>query len=486
MTPPVETGPAAIGVGLPVVAVIGRPNVGKSTLFNRIVRARRAIVDDVPGVTRDRVVAPAAHEGRAFLCVDTGGFEAEPPRDPEALAAHVRTQTLAAVAEADCVVCVFDGPAGLVPEDRETVRLLRRTGKPVVYAVNKLDTAGRESLLHDFHAAGAEPLLAVSAAHGRGVAELLDAVVARLPAAGAAEAAEAPGTRVALIGRPNVGKSSLLNRLLGQERTIVAPEAGTTRDVIDTPIVASGRPYVLIDTAGIRRRGRLKEPLEGHGAVRALGTLTRSDIVLVVLDAGEGMTDQDARLVGRAWEAGRGVVLVANKWDTVPRERRDRAAFRDALGEAHPAFAELPLLCVSATTGEGLADLFPVVARVERAYDAKLPTPALNRALEGAVAATPPPSPGGRPIRLFYAAQTGRRPPTVTVFASLPAAIRPAYARYLTARLAAAFGIVGVPLRLVFRARRPERVSAPRGRRSASRGRRSSRPRGGGGRPRRR
>src|SRR5439155_1147652 len=253
-----------------------------------------------------------------------------------------------------------------------------------------------------------------------GVADLLDAVTAGLPEAGPA-AEDARGTRLALIGRPNVGKSSLLNRLLGAERTIVAPEPGTTRDAIDTPLIVAGRPYVLIDTAGIRRRGKVREPLERHGAVRALGTLARADLVLAVLDAAEGMTDQDARLVGRAWEAGRGVVLLANKWDLVPSARRDRASFRDALVAAHPAFAGLPLLCVSAETGEGLGDLFPLVARLERAYEAVLPTPALNRALEAAVAATSPPSPGGRALRFFYATQTARRPPAVTVFGSAPA-----------------------------------------------------------------
>ena len=447
-----EPPPAARG--LPVVAIVGRPNVGKSTLFNRLVGARRAIVDDAPGVTRDRVVASAVHAGRAFLCVDTGGFAAEPPRDRATLAARVRAQTLAAVAEADCVVCVLDGPAGLAPEDRETVRLLRRSGKPVVYAVNKLDTPAREPLLHDFHALGIEPLLPVSAAHGRGVADLLAAVAAALPA-GPPAAAETRGTRLALIGRPNVGKSSLLNRLVGAERAIVAPEPGTTRDAIDTPLVVAGRPYVLIDTAGIRRRGKVREPLERHGAVRALGTLARADLVLVVLDATEGMTDQDARLVGRAWEAGRGIVVLANKWDLVPPAQRDRTAFRAALVAAHPAFAALPLLCVSAVTGEGLADLFPLVARVERAYGVELPTPALNRALAAAVAATPPPSPGGRALRFFYATQTGRRPPAVTVFASAPALVPAAYVRYLVGRLAHAFRLTGVPLRLALRARRP-------------------------------
>src|SRR5207237_9535973 len=248
-----------------------------------------------------------------------------------------------------------------------TVGLLRRSRKPVLYAVNKIDTARREALVADFQAVGVDHLLPVSAAHGRGVAELLDAVSAALPPATAAVADERPGTRLALIGRPNVGKSSLLNRLLGEERAIVAPEPGTTRDSIDTPVTVDGRPYVLIDTAGIRRRGQVRETLERHGAVRALGTLARADIVFVVLDASEGMTDQDARLVGRAWEAGRGVILLANKWDLVPAAGGKRSTFHDRLIDAHPAFARLPLLSVSATTGEGLGALFPAVARVERA-----------------------------------------------------------------------------------------------------------------------
>jgi GTP-binding protein len=467
---------------LPVVAIVGRPNVGKSTLFNRIVRARRAIVDDAPGVTRDRVVAAAEHAGRSFLCVDTGGIETTAARDATALGASVRAQTLAAVEEASCVVCVLDGPGGLAPEDRETVRLLRRSGKPVLFAVNKIDTPARAALLHDFHALGVEPLLAVSAAHGRGMGELLDAVVARLPATGEAVAERVPGTRLALIGRPNVGKSSLLNRLLGEERAIVAPEAGTTRDAIDTPLTIDGRPYVLIDTAGIRRRGRIHEPLARHGAVRALGTLARTDLVLVVLDAAEGMTDQDARLVGRAWEAGRGVLLVANKWDTVPRTRHDSRRFREALVAAHPAFANLPLLCVSAHTGEGLGDLFPAVRKVERSYAAALATPALNRVLEAAVAAHPPPAAQGRAVRLLYATQTAERPPTITIFSSAPRDVPDAYVRYLSARFAQAFELTGVPLRVHLRARRP--AAGPRRPTAKPRDRRTRTPRSKG-RPRR-
>jgi GTPase len=475
----------AAGARLPVVALVGRPNVGKSTLFNRLVHARRAIVDDAPGVTRDRVIAPARHAGHAFLCVDTGGFEAEPPRDPAALAARVRAQTLAAVAEADVTVCVLDGETGLAPGDADTVRLLRRSGRPVVYAVNKLDSPRRQLLVHDFHAAGADPLFPVSAEHGHGIGALLDAVVARLPA-GPAAAEEPRGTRLALIGRPNVGKSSLLNRLLGAERTVVAPEAGTTRDAVDTPVVVDGRPYVLIDTAGIRRRARTRETLERHGAVRALGTLTRTDLVLLVLDAAEGFTDQDANLTGRALAAGRGVLLVANKWDTLPRPRRDRDAFRAALAAQHPAFADLPLVCLSASTGEGLGDLFPAVERVERAYGAALPTPRLNRTLAAAVEAHPPPSAAGRAIRCYYATQVGSRPPTVAVFCNAPAAVASGWIRYLTGRLSATFGLAGVPLRLVFRSRPRVELSAPRVPGRSPRGRRSSRPRGGGAPPRRR
>jgi GTPase len=469
---------------LPVVAIVGRPNSGKSTLFNRIVRARRAIVDDAAGVTRDRVVAPAQHEGRAFLCVDTGGFFADTPRDPKALAARVRAQALAAVAEADCVVCVLDGAAGLAPADRDTVRLLARSGKPVLFAVNKIDTPGREPQVAEFHAAGVDRLFPVSAAHQRGLSALLDAVVEQLPPPSDAHDA-AGGTRLALLGRPNVGKSSVLNRLLGAEHALVAPEAGTTRDPVDTPVRIDGRPFVLIDTAGIRRRGRGSDVLERHGAVRALGVIERSDLVLFVLDATEGMTDQDARLVGRAWDAGRGVILLANKWDLTSGPRRDVRTFRRALAAAHPAFAGLPILCVSARTGEGLEGLFGVLAQVERGYRATMPTPALNRVLRAAVEAHAPPSADGRPVRLLYATQTATGPPEVTLFASAPERVPAGYARYLRTRFSEAFGLVGVPLRVRFRPRRETAsLTPPRG--SGGRAPRSSRPRSAGARARHR
>jgi GTP-binding protein len=294
---------------------------------------------------------------------------------------------------------------------------------------------------------------------------------------------------VALVGRPNVGKSSILNRLLGTERVLVSPRPGTTRDSVDTPITVGGKPYVLVDTAGIRRRSRVEDQLERHGAVRALGTLGRADVVLVVLDATDGLTDQDARIVGRAWQAGRGVVLVANKWDLLQGKERDVKRFRERVRGLHPGFADLPILCVSATTGEGLESLFNQVSRVERGYRATFATPTLNKALRDAVAAHAPPSPGGRAIRLFYATQTASTPPELTIFTNAPGSIPPDYTRYLAKRFAEAFDVVGAPVRIVYRPRRsaPDGGPRPRPRRgSAGRTRRSSEPTRGSARARRR
>jgi GTP-binding protein len=460
---------------LPVVAIVGRPNVGKSTLFNRIVGAKRAIVDDAPGVTRDRVMAPASYAGRPFLCVDTGGFLAEMPRDRTSVDAQVRAQALTAVEDADAIVCVLDGQAGLAPVDRQVVRLLARRAKPLFVAVNKADGPGRDALVHDFHALGVPELYAVSAAHNRGLDVLLDAVTRPFPTGEPVDDRQA--TRLALMGRPNVGKSSILNRILGSERTLVSARPGTTRDTIDTPIMVGSRPYVLIDTAGIRRRSRVEDSLEGHGAVRALGVLSRTDLVLVVLDAREGLTDQDARIVGRALTAGRATILLANKWDMVAGPDRDVRRFREGLRSAQPGFADLPILCVSATTGEGMDGLFGLVETVERRYRAVLATPALNRALKAATSAHTPPSPGGRPLRLFYATQTAASPPEVTVFTSSPGAVPPDYTRFLANRFTESFDLAGVPIRLRYRPRRTAQDAGPTRRRSlgtASRKRRSS------------
>jgi GTP-binding protein len=371
------------------------------------------------------------------------------------------------------------------PADTELVRLLGRSGRPVVVAVNKSDVQSHDARAAEFHRLGVEQLVPTSAAHGRGIDELLDVALAVMPVPPSDLAEDTPGTRVALMGRPNVGKSSLLNRLLGVERVLVSHEPGTTRDTIDTPVVVDGRPYVLIDTAGIRRRGRAADAVERHGAVRALGTLVRSDVVLMVLDATQGVTDQDARLIGRAVEAGRALVVVVNKWDLQPRQEQSLARWRRRTEGLHAAASGLPVIAVSARTGEGVADIFPLVRRLEASYARVIPTAALNRALREAVAAHAPPSPGGRPVRLFYATQTGTKPPHVVVFASAPSLLRAAYRRYLLNALSERFKLEGVPLRLSFRARREALNPRRRSRDSAPRARRSGRPIPRAGRPRR-
>ena len=374
---------------------------------------------------------------------------------PQPLAARVRAQALAAVAEADCVVCVLDGAAGLAPADRDTIRLLSRARQARVLR-RQQDRYGR------------------ARAERGGVLRRAARIVSspsRPPTTGACARSSTPwwrgsparpaasdepaGTRLALLGRPNVGKSSLLNRLLGTEHALVAPEAGTTRDAIDTPVRIDGRPYVLIDTAGIRRRGRGNDALERHGAVRALGVIERSDLVLFVLDATDGMTDQDARLVGRAWDAGRGLIVLANKWDLTSGPQRDVRTFRRALQASRPGFAGAPASCACRHgRGRGSRGSSESWRDVERGYRATMPTPALNRALRAAVDAHAPPSPEGRPVRLLYATQTASAPPEVTVFASAPERVPEAYTRYLRTRFGEAFGLVGVPLRVRLRPRR--------------------------------
>jgi GTP-binding protein len=447
--------------GVGVVVVVGRPNVGKSALFNRLVGSQRAIVDDEPGVTRDRLVAPASYANRRFLCVDTGGFHADGSGEAP-LAGRVRETALRAVDDADVVLFVVDGPAGVLPDDVALVRRLLQTGKPVVVAVNKLDVPSQDGLREDFHRLGKVDLIGTSAAHRRGLPELVEALAERLPPDPVLAAGGEGTTRVALVGRPNVGKSSLLNRLCGEERALVAAEPGTTRDTIDTPVTIGGRPYVVVDTAGIRKRGKVTDPIERHGAVRALAALERADVVLLVIDATDGLTDQDARLAGRALEAGRGVVVVANKWDLVAPERRRGLLRKGELSQGHPGLALLPVVPLSALHGEGLDALAPVLRRVEQSFNRELQTATVNRAVQAAVRAHAPIGVRGRALRIYYATQTGRRPPEITVFINDPRALTPAYRRYLANRLTETFGLAGVALRVTGRRRREPTPRRPR------------------------
>jgi GTPase len=447
------------------VAIVGRPNVGKSTLFNRITGRRRAIVEDVPGVTRDRIYGEAEWEGRRLAVIDTGGFD---PGSNEPIPQLMRAQAQVAVAEADVVVLVVDGAAGLTAPDREVYAFLRRSGKAVVVAVNKVDRKDVDPDMAEFQALGADTLRAISAEHGLGVDDLLDAVTPLLPAAAPAGPVGTPGPegaqplRLAVIGRPNVGKSSLVNRILGYERVIVAETPGTTRDPIDSRLVWNGREVVVVDTAGIRRRARVEQKLEKVSVVAALKALERCDVAALVVDAADGVTDQDQRIGAYAAESGRGVVIVVNKADLLPKGRTAIREFevlvRDTL--RHLAFA--PVVFVSALRGHGVHRVLRAAERVGAAQTTRVPTARLNRALEAAVERKEPPFFRSRRLKFFYAAQLGVKPPTFAVVTSAPEGVPESYRRYLINQLREAFGFEGTPVRLVFRERGGDRRRASR------------------------
>jgi GTP-binding protein len=438
-----------------VVAIVGRPNVGKSTLFNRLTGTRKAIVRDTPGVTRDRLHGTCEFGGWRATVIDTGGLD---PTSDEPLTAQVRKQVLAAIAEADALVFVVDGREGLTPFDQEVARLLRRVSKPVVVAVNKVDAKGREAAASEVYSLGMDPVVLVSAEHGRGVAELIEALAARLPAAsGGADAEETGPLRIAVVGRPNVGKSSLVNAIAGQERVVVHAEPGTTRDAVDTLVTVEGRPYMIVDTAGLRRKGRTEGALDKLSAVMARRSLERADLALVVLDAAEGVTTQDARIAGYAEAAGRAVVLVVNKWDLVGTADRAPDLVR-ALRERLPFLAHAPVVFTSARAGTGLRQLFETIDRVALDYAKEISTGELNRVLTAAMERRPPQGVHGKTLKVFYATQTGTRPPTFLLFVNDPAALHFSYERYLVSALRERFGLAGCALRLRLRRRRPTRT----------------------------
>ncbi len=452
------SGPAA---ELPLVALVGRPNVGKSRLFNRLLGRPRALVDDTPGVTRDRLIERAQWSGREFRLADTGGFDLDSDAD---LLRRVREQSLRAVAEAEVAVLVVDGRTGIAPADAEVARRLAESGKPVVCVVNKIDTARQENLVYEYFGLGLGEPLAVSAEHGRGLDELLDRIVSYLPPADAPKAM--PLLRLALVGRPNVGKSSILNRLLGEERVLVDAAAGTTRDSIDTLLICGGETYLLVDTAGIRRRSRIELRLEKASVAAALRSVERADVALLVVDACEGVTEQDARIARLIWERGRALVLVVNKWDTLPPSSRDPQRFLDEVRRLAPHLTDVPAVLVSALHGTHLDEILPAARRAGEAHRLRLPTRGLNDVVHQAVAATEPPLRAGRRARFYYVTAIGVGPPTVALFVNQRELVTAGYLRYLENRLRAAFPLAGTPLRIVLRGRdrrpRPARgASAP-------------------------
>jgi GTP-binding protein len=430
-----------------IVAIVGRPNVGKSTLFNRLVGFRKAIVETVPGVTRDRNYADVDKFERSLTLIDTGGFE---PVTHDTLMAQMADQCRLAVEEADCIIFLLDGKEGLVPSDYEIARLLRQRGKKVLYAVNKIDSFKHEERIYDFYALGAETLYPLSAQHNVGIDRLMEAVTESLPSPPSEEGREQDAIRIAVVGRPNVGKSSLINRILGYDRVIVHEAPGTTRDAVDTPFSVGGRDYILVDTAGIRRKGRISLRLEKYSVVEAIKSIERADVALLVLDAREGAAEQDARIGGLMHEKGKGGIVVVNKWD-LARGEIDTTTYTDGVREGLWFLDYAPLIFTSAVTGEGVDCILEVVEGVVAERDHRIPTPQLNRWLKEIVGSHTPPLFRKKRIKLAYMTQVSTSPPTFTIFTNYPSGVHFSYRRYLSNQLREAFGFFGNPIRLIFK-----------------------------------
>jgi GTP-binding protein len=442
---------------LAVVAIIGRPNVGKSALFNRLVQQRLAIVEDTPGVTRDRLYAETEWQGRSFSVVDTGGLRSDPA---DALEVQVRAQARAALSDADLVLFVVDARDGVVPEDREIAQLVRESGVPVLLVANKADGPAQEAAAHEFYSLGLGDPMPVSAHHGLGTGDLLDAVVALLPEARPRVEADEP-VKVAVVGRPNVGKSSLVNMMLGEERVIVDAAPGTTRDAVDTVCERGERRYMLIDTAGLRRRARVGAPVEAFSAARTKRAIERADVAVLVLDASEPVADQDQRIAAEMAAAGCGVVIAMNKWDCVspssqPDRKRERPV-RHALRFVDYA----PIVVTSATRNWGIERLFNLIDGVAAAHRMHMGTGVLNRVIGRAVAAQEPPADAtGRRLRIYYATQPETKPPTVVLFVNEPSRMPEAYRRYLVRAIRSEFDLAGAPIRLALRRHRGDDARA--------------------------
>jgi len=433
---------------LPLIALVGRPNVGKSTLFNRLVGSRAAIVEDVPGTTRDRLYGRSDWGGRDFAVVDTGGLGMATD-DPETIAMGVRNQALLAIDEADVIVCVTDGGDGVTSEDGTVAELLRRSGKPVVLAVNKAERRDNQLGAAEFWALGLGEPMPISALHGIGTGDLLDAVIDLLPPS--EQETEAEGVRVAILGRPNVGKSSIVNRLTRDERVVVSPVPGTTRDAIDTPLDWEGNSYVLIDTAGIRRRGRIDPGIERYSVLRAMRALERSDVAVLVIDAVDGVTAQDAHVAGYMQDAGVGAIIAINKWDLVEKDSHTAIEYERSARAALKFLDFAPAVFVSALSGQRVTRILQLASEIERVRMTRVPTSELNR-LVSEVTARQPLTRGGRRLKIRYATQAGTRPPTFVFFVNNTEMIHFSYERYLENQLRARYPFEGTPIRLVFRA----------------------------------
>lgn len=455
--------PSSLSRRVPVLALVGRPNAGKSTLFNRLTRERKAIVDYLPGITRDRNYGEVEWYGRRFLLIDTGGFEPDPETG---LKKQIQEQSRLAIEEADVILFLFDGKAGLNPLDRDVVRLLRQVKKPVFFAVNKIDTQPKETHLYEFYALGLSEIFPLSAEHGLGLSELMDRIVDTLPAGPDDRAVEEERARplcLAIVGRPNVGKSTLVNSLLGYERSVVDSLPGTTRDAVDSSFSWGEEQYTLVDTAGIRRKARIVDRVERYSVIRSLGSVNRGDLVIHLLDGPEGVTDQDAQILAYAFQRGKGLILAVNKWDLVPQGQRHPKSYSEEVYYKLSFLDFAPLVFISALTGYGIRKMMEAARQVALSYQRRIKTSTLNQALHGIFKRHSPPLFQGREVKYFYATQTAIRPPTFTLFVNSPKGVKPSYERYLVHRLRQALELEGSPVRLVLRARREEKGERRKG-----------------------
>jgi len=431
----------------PIIAIVGRPNVGKSTLFNRLVGRRKAIVDDQPGVTRDRNYARVTRYDVPFTLIDTGGFE---PVTDDQLLRQMREQSQLAMEEADVILFVMDGRQGLTAADREVAEMLRRVEKPVFFVVNKVDSEKQELDTSDFYRLGIGEVWPVSAEHGRGVDDLMEEALKALPRSESDEADEEI-TRIAVVGRPNVGKSSLVNQLLGFERVVANPTPGTTRDSVDTLFSWHKKRFLLIDTAGIRRKGRISLKIETYSVVDALRSLDRADVALIVINAEDGITEQDSKIAGYAYEAGRACIFVVNKWDILEKDNKTVGKFVDRIRTDFKFLPFAPILFVSAKTGQRISGIMSEVNKVMGQYTKRVGTGELNRVIMEATEAHAPSVVTGRRLKVYYGTQVSAKPPTFALFVSKPEGIHFSYERYLMNKIREAFGFEGTPIRLLFR-----------------------------------
>ncbi|AOV08078.1 ribosome biogenesis GTPase Der [Sporosarcina ureilytica] len=432
----------------PTVAIVGRPNVGKSTIFNRIVGERISIVEDVSGVTRDRIYSSADWLTHDFNIIDTGGIEI----GDEPFLEQIRLQAEIAIEEADVIIFLVNGRESVTDADEHVAKILYRSNKPVILAVNKIDNPEMREMIYDFYSLGFGDPYPISGSHGLGLGDLLDAVANEFPNE-ESEPDEADVIRFSLIGRPNVGKSSLVNALLGEERVIVSDVAGTTRDAIDTPYVYEGQKYKIIDTAGMRKKGKVYETTEKYSVLRALKAIDRSDVVLIVINGEEGIREQDKRIAGYAEEAGKGVMFVVNKWDAIEKDNHTMNNFTAKIRDNFMFLDYAPISFVSAKTKQRVNGLFDSIKLISENHAKRIQSSVLNEVIEDAVARNPTPTDKGKRLRIYYATQVAVKPPTFIIFVNEPEMMHFSYERFLQNRLREAFGFEGTPIRLITRAR---------------------------------